>query len=176
MPRTLVESISPQTVNSPRELEAFQPLPRDVLFPGIFSIFPRSEHVVVHSTYECCSASLSGYQWRRKEEDWVTGSIFIQFHKRGSHNTTCDASRSGSYSSDERPLSFLPLPVPSDEGSLSSPSSAYSFRRWVPVLRFRLVTKLVGRYYSRYCSSECSAGGRCSWGYWSPYCSSSQAV
>jgi hypothetical protein len=37
MPRTLVESISPQTVNSPRELEAFQPLPSDVVFPGIFS-------------------------------------------------------------------------------------------------------------------------------------------
>jgi hypothetical protein len=37
MPSTLVESISPQTVNSRRELEAFQPLPRDFLFPGIFS-------------------------------------------------------------------------------------------------------------------------------------------
>jgi hypothetical protein len=37
MPRTLVESISPQTVNSRRELEAFQPLPRDICFPGIFS-------------------------------------------------------------------------------------------------------------------------------------------
>ena len=37
MLRTLVESISPQTVNSRRELEAFQSLPRHIRFPGIFS-------------------------------------------------------------------------------------------------------------------------------------------
>jgi hypothetical protein len=37
MPRTLVESISSQTVISCRELEAFQPLSRDVCFQGIFS-------------------------------------------------------------------------------------------------------------------------------------------
>jgi hypothetical protein len=37
MPRTLVESLGPQTVNSCRDLEAFQPLSRDVCFPVIFS-------------------------------------------------------------------------------------------------------------------------------------------
>jgi hypothetical protein len=37
MLKTLVKSISSQTVNSCKELKAFQPLLRDIYFPGIFS-------------------------------------------------------------------------------------------------------------------------------------------
>ena len=48
MPSTLSESIYPQVVNSSRELEAFQPLPSDVLVPGYFQfpVFPVSVCVV----------------------------------------------------------------------------------------------------------------------------------
>jgi hypothetical protein len=44
MPSTLSESIYPQVVNSSRELEAFQPLPSDVLVPEYFQfpVFPVS--------------------------------------------------------------------------------------------------------------------------------------
>jgi len=44
MPRTLVENIYPQVVDSSRELEAFQPLPSDVVVPEYFQfpVFPVS--------------------------------------------------------------------------------------------------------------------------------------
>jgi hypothetical protein len=39
MPRTLVKNIYPQVVDSPEELEAFQPLPRDVFFLSISNMY-----------------------------------------------------------------------------------------------------------------------------------------
>ena len=64
MPRTSGREYYPQTVNSYKELEAFQPLPRDFFFPGIFSTNAGPALMYMSSAEGKEEAASRSRQWR----------------------------------------------------------------------------------------------------------------